>query len=421
MPTIAIIGAGPAGLIAAERLSGEGHAVTVYDQMPSPGRKFLMAGRGGLNLTHSEPAEAFLHRYGPATPFAARALQAFPQHALIAWCEGLGQPVFTGSSGRIFPCAMKAAPLLRAWLRRLDGQGVRLAVRHRWRGWDDAGALRFSAPSGEMRVAPDATLLALGGASWPRLGSDGAWVAVLQGAGVRVSPLRASNCGVSVVWSDIFATRFAGTPLKRIALTVGGQIVRGEAMVTRDGLEGGAVYALSAPIRAALDAAAPATLLIDLRPDIGLAALAARTDGARQGRSLANFLRQSANLPPVAIGLVQEALHAGVPCERLSGLIKALPVAVTRTQPIARAISTAGGIAADELDDTLMLRGHPGVFAAGEMLDWDAPTGGYLLQACFSTGVLAAQGIQHFLRGRQEWGAAPNPAGASRPQTPISR
>ncbi len=366
--------------------------------MPSPGRKLLMAGRGGLNLTHSEPEEAFLRRYASAAPFAARALQAFSQHALTAWCEGLGQPVFTGSSGRIFPCAMKAAPLLRAWLRRLDGLGVGLAARHRWCGWDSAGTLRLAAPCGDVEVTPRATLLALGGASWPRLGSDGAWVPILRAAGVLVSPLRASNCGVSVAWSDIFATRFAGAPLKRIALTLGGQTVRGEAMVTSDGLEGSAVYALSGPLRAALDEAAPVTLHIDLRPDIGLAALAARTDGARQGRSLANFLRQAANLPPVAIGLVQEALHAGVPCERLSGLIKALPVAVIRTQPIARAISTAGGIAMSELDDALMLRRRPGVFAAGEMLDWDAPTGGYLLQACFSTGVLAAEGILHFLQ-----------------------
>ncbi len=401
MPAIAILGAGPSGLIAAERLSAQGHTVTIYDQMPSPGRKFLMAGRGGLNLTHSEPAEAFLHRYTQAAPLMARALDAFPQHALTAWCEGLGQPVFTGSSGRIFPDAMKAAPLLRAWLKRLDSQGARLATRHRWRGWDDAGALLFSAPGGEVRVTADATLLALGGASWPRLGSDGGWVPILQQLGVRISPLQASNCGVSVDWSRIFATRFEGTPLKRVAVTIGGQTVRGEAMVTVDGLEGGAIYALSGPIRAALDAAAPATLLIDLRPDVGRAELATRTDGARKGRSLANFLRQAANLPPVAIGLVQEALHAGNRQETLSGLIKALPVAVTRTQPIARAISTAGGIALAELDENLMLRRRPGVFAIGEMLDWDAPTGGYLLQACFSTGVLAAQGVSRFLAAKQ--------------------
>ncbi len=400
MPDIAIIGAGPSGLIAAEHLSADGHAVTVYDQMPSPGRKFLMAGRGGLNLTHSEPPEAFLRRYAEAAPLMTRALQAFPQHALAAWCEGLGQPVFTGSSGRIFPRAMKAAPLLRAWLRRLEGRGVQFAARHRWTGWDSAGALCFSTPAGDVHTVPDATLLALGGRSWPRLGSDGAWVPVLERAAVRISPLRASNCGVRVAWSGIFADRFEGTPLKRIALSLDGQTIRGEAMITREGLEGGAVYALSAPIRAALDKTVPATLQLDLRPDIAPADLAARTDGARQGRSLANFLRQAANLSPVAIGLVQEALHAGAQQARLSSLIKALPVAVTGLQPIARAISSAGGVALAEFDENLMLRRRPGVFVAGEMLDWDAPTGGYLLQACFSTGVLAAAGISDILKNR---------------------
>ena len=397
MPRISVIGAGPAGLIAAERLSSGGHTVTLFDQMPSPGRKFLMAGRGGLNLTHSEPPDAFLRRYGQAAPFMARALHAFPQDALTGWCEGLGQPVFTGSSGRIFPRAMKAAPLLRAWLRRLEGQGVRLAARHRWLGWGDGGVLRFSAPAGEVTVAQDATVLALGGASWPRLGADGGWVPLLQACGVRVSPLRASNCGVSVAWSEVFATRFAGTPLKRIALTVGGRTVRGEAMVTRAGLEGGAVYALSDAIRAALDAGAPATLHVDLRPDVGQGELAVRTDGPKRGRSLANFLRQSANLPPVAIGLVREALHAGAAQASLAGLIKGLPVAVTGTQPLDRAISSAGGIALGEVDEGLMLRARPGVFVAGEMLDWDAPTGGYLLQGCFSTGVVAAEGVRRFL------------------------
>ncbi len=411
MPEIAIIGAGPTGLIAAERLSAQGHLVTIYDQMPSPGRKLLMAGRGGLNLTHSEPPDAFLRRYTQAAPFIARALDGFPQHALTAWCEGLGQPVFTGSSGRIFPRAMKAAPLLRAWLRRLEDQGVRFAARHQWRGWDSAGALCFTAPGGEVHATPRATLLALGGASWPRLGSDGLWVPVLREAGLRIAPLRASNCGVSVAWSEVFATRFAGTPLKRIALTVGGQRVRGEAMVTRDGLEGGAVYALSGPIRAALDEAVPAMLHIDLRPDVGGLELGARTDGARQGRSLPNFLRQSTNLPPVAIGLVQEALHANAAHETLSGLIKALPVAVTDTQPIARAISTAGGIELDELDENLMLRRRPGVFAAGEMVNWDAPTGGYLLQACFSLGVLAAEGISRVLERQRSVTADTNRPG----------
>ncbi len=399
---IAILGAGPAGLIAAEHLSAAGHAVTIFDQMASPARKFLLAGRGGLNLTHSEPATAFVARYAAAAPLMERALAGFSQQHLTAWCEGLGQPVFTGSSGRVFPRALKAAPLLRAWLRRLNAQGVRLATRHRWLGWSASSALLFATPDGERAVTPDATLLVLGGASWPRLGSDGAWVPLLRAGAVQVVPLRASNCGLSIVWSAVFADRFAGSPLKRVALTAGGRTVRGEGVVTQAGLEGGVVYALSAPIRQALDEAVPATLHLDLRPDLSQAELAARTDGARQGRSLPNFLRQSAHLPPVAIGLVQEALHAGAQAAPLSGLIKSIPLRVTGTQPIARAISSAGGIALAELDDHLMLRRRPGVFAAGEMLDWDAPTGGYLLQGCFSTGVLAARGVMRFLEGRKQ-------------------
>ena len=401
MPAIAIIGAGPAGLIAAEHLAARGNQVTLYDRMASPARKFLMAGRGGLNLTHSETQAAFIQRYAQAAPWMAQALAEFPQRSLIAWCEGLGQPVFTGSSGRVFPCAMKAAPLLRAWLRRLQARGVRLAARHHWLGWAEDGSLLFAAPGGQIALRPDATLLALGGASWPRLGSDGGWVSVLRDAGVQVTTLRASNCGVSIAWSDLFATRFAGAPLKRIALSANGNTVRGEAMVTRAGLEGGTVYALSAPIRAMLDAGAPATLQLDLRPDLSRAALAARTDGDRQGQSLSNLLRKSAGLPKVSVGLVQEVLHDGVAHQDLSVLVKALPLRVTGMQPIARAISSAGGVALDEVDDGLMLRRRAGVFVAGEMLDWDAPTGGYLLQGCFSTGVLAAGGVVSYLKGRK--------------------
>ena len=399
MAAVAIIGAGPAGLVAAEHLSAKGCDVTVYDRMASPGRKFLLAGRGGLNLTHSEPQAAFIERYAEAAHWMARALAAFPQAALTAWCEALGEPVFTGSSGRIFPVAMKAAPLLRAWLRRLAAQDVRFEARHFWQGWAADGALVFASPRGRVEARPDATLLALGGASWPRLGSDGGWVPLLRGAGVRVVPLRASNCGVRIAWSDVFAARFAGTPLKRIALSVGGRTVRGEAMVTRTGLEGGVIYALSGRIREALDDGAPVLLHLDLRPDVPQAVLAARSDGARQGQSLPNFLRKAAGLPPVAIGLVQEMHRAGMAQDGLSRLIKAIPLTVSGTEPIGRAISSAGGIALDELDGGLMLRRRPGVFAAGEMLDWDAPTGGYLLQGCFSTGVLAVRGIETWLSG----------------------
>ncbi len=398
MSVVSIIGAGPSGLIAAERLANSGHAVTIYDRMPSPARKFLLAGRGGLNITYSEPAERFATRYGARAHVLAGALAAFPPGALVAWCEGLGQAVFTGSSGRMFPVGLKAAPLLRAWLRRLDGLGVRLHVRHRWLGWDAAGALQFATPDGGVSVRPDATLLALGGASWPRMGSDGAWVDVLRARGVAVTALRASNCGVLIGWSEVFAGRFEGVPLKRVAMSAGGQNVRGEAVVTRAGLEGGVVYALSAPIRAALDAEGAATVYLDLRPDIGMDELSARVDGARKGRSLANFLRQSVSLPPVAVGLVQEALRSGASHSRLSVLIKQMPLVVGGMQTIDRAISCAGGVSFDEVDSNLMLRKWPGVFVAGEMLDWEAPTGGYLLQGCFTTGVVAGRGMDRWLR-----------------------
>jgi len=398
MARIAIIGAGPAGLIAAEHLAGGGYVVTVYDRMPSPGRKFLLAGRGGLNLTHSEALNQFLPRYGEAAAWLSPLVNAFSPDQLRAWCEGLGQNLFVGSSGRVFPKIFKAAPLLRAWLRRLEGLGVAFAGHHQWLGWTPEGSLRFLTSGGEISVTADATLLALGGASWPRMGSDGAWVSIVRDLGVRVNELRPSNCGVCIEWSDIFRSRFEGTPLKRIALTVDGHRVRGEAVVTRGGLEGGAVYALSGPIRAQLDAHGAATLAIDLRPDVECAALAQLVDGARQGRSLSNFLRKQAGLSPVSIGLVQEALHAGGAGGKLSELIKSVPVRVSGLQPMARAISAAGGVCRDEMDERMMIARLPGVFAAGEMLDWEAPTGGYLLQACFSTGMATAKGVDAWLR-----------------------
>ncbi len=384
---VAVIGAGPAGLMAAETLAGAGLAVTVFDRMPSPARKLLIAGRGGLNLTHSEPLDRFLHRYGPAAPRLEAALRAFPPAALMGWAEALGQPLFTGTRGRVFPRAMKASPLLRAWLARLAGQGFTLRTRHAWEGWDEAGALRFATPDGPTAIRPAATVLALGGASWPRLGSDGAWTRFLP----DVTPLRPANCGFLCAWSEVFLRRFEGQPLKRIALEFRGRRVRGEALVTATGLEGGALYALSAPLREAIAAEGQATASLDLRPEDAPGALAARLDGPRGGLSLANHLRR-AGLPPVAIGLVQEALHAGAD-QPLSRLVKALPIRLTGTSPIERAISTAGGVAWRAVDETFMLRVRPGTFLAGEMLDWEAPTGGYLLQACFSTGVAAARGV----------------------------
>lgn len=379
-------------MAAAERLAEAGIAVTLFDRMPSVGRKFLYAGRGGLNITHSEPLEQFAARYGAAAARLRPALDAFPPAALQAWCEGLGEPVFTGSSGRVFPRSFKATPLLRAWLRRLDGLGVRVRTGHRWTGWDAAGAPRFETAAGTVAVQAAATVLAVGGASWPRLGSDGGWASVLA-ADVPVTPLRPANMGFRCAWSDVFRARFAGHPLKRIAAGFGGATVRGEAVLTADGIEGGVVYALGAALRDALAAQGRAVLTLDLRPDLDRAALAARLGGP--GVSQANALRR-AGLGEAAAGLVRE-VGGGATVDA----VKALPVVLTGTQGLDRAISTAGGVAMDALDGW-MLPGRPGVFAAGEMLDWEAPTGGYLLQACISTGRAAAEQAVRWLASAGE-------------------
>jgi uncharacterized flavoprotein (TIGR03862 family) len=392
--TAAIIGGGPAGLMAAEVLARAGVTVTVYDQMPSVGRKLLMAGRGGLNLTHAEPLPVFLSRYGIARAWLEPTIRAFPPEALVAWCNDLGQPTFTGSSARIFPVAMKASPLLRAWLRRLADLGVRFRTRHRWAGWNAAGDLQFDAPGGPTRDHPSVTVLALGGASWPRLGSDAAWTAHLPGL---VAPFQPANCGFLVNWSAHFRTGFAGRPLKRLSIRFGSDTVRGEAVITATGLEGGVIYALSARLREAIHAHGDAEIEVDLRPDLSLTALRERLGGPRRSQSLANTLRKQAGLAPEAIGLLQEALHTGADATNLPALIKALPLRLSAPAPIARAISSAGGIRAAMLDPALMLRDRAGVFACGEMLDWEAPTGGYLLQACFSTGAAAASGALSWL------------------------
>lgn len=389
--------------MAAEVLAQGGGSVTVYDAMPSAGRKFLMAGRGGLNLTHSEPLSDFLARYREAMPHLRAAVEAFPPDALRDWSAALGQLTFIGSSGRVFPKTFKASPLLRAWLRRLDATGVQFAFRHRWTGWDAEGRLQFQTPDGTLAIAPSATVLALGGVSWPRLGSDGAWVDCLAAKGVTVSKLRPANSGFAVAWSDVFRDRFEGQPLKGVALTVGAHTVRGEAMITRGGIEGGAIYALSAELREAVLGIGQARLTIALRPDLDATALTTRLSGTRGKQSLANFLRKAAQLSPVGIGLMQEAaIASGRPLASLSPaelahLANAIPVQLTGVAPIDRAISTAGGIAFDELDDHFMLRKLPGVFAAGEMLDWEAPTGGYLLQASFATGAAAGRGVLRWL------------------------
>ena len=395
---VAIAGGGPAGLMASDLLVRGGVRVTIYDQMPAVGRKFLLAGRGGLNLTHSEPLDQFLRRYGHAEPRIRSAIEAFSPENLRAFSAELGQPTFVGSSGRVFPTAMKASPLLRAWLRRLAAMGVAFKLRHRWRGWDETGRLVFDTPEGPTAIAADASILALGGASWPKLGSDGAWTTTIAETGIAVTPLRPANCGFLVDWSDIFRNRFEGEPLKRIALSFGGRTVRGEAVVTGKGLQGGGLYALSDVLREAIASDGHAVLCIDLCPDRSATALEQKLRAPRNKQSLANVLRKSFSLSPIAIGLLQEAAIASsaklseLPPEALAGRIKAVPVRLVGIEPIARAISTAGGIAFDEIDERFMLRCRPGTFVAGEMLDWEAPTGGYLLQAAFATGAAAGRG-----------------------------
>jgi uncharacterized flavoprotein (TIGR03862 family) len=403
---IAIVGAGPAGLMAAEVLADHGARVTVYDGRPSVGRKFLLAGRGGLNLTHSEDMERFLARYGDAAPRLRAAIEAFPPSAVRAWCEGLGQETFVGSSGRVFPKSFKASPLLRAWLRRLDAAGVRFALRHHWTGWDERGDVVFDAPE-RVTIRPDALILALGGASWPRLGSDGGWAEIMAKSGIAVSQLRPANCGFAANWSAVFRDRFEGHPLKGIALSFGGQSVRGEAIVTRDGLEGGGIYALSAPLREAIAASGEATLAIALRPDIAATEVQRALDAPRGKQSLANVLRKAVKLSPPAIGLLHEAALASsaklsaLSTTSLAGLINAVPIRLTAPAPLASAISTAGGVAFSEIDDNFMLWRRPGVFVAGEMLDWEAPTGGYLLQASFSTGAAAGRAALAWCRSHR--------------------
>lgn len=399
-PRVAIIGGGPAGLIAAEVLARSGLAVTIYDRMPSVGRKLLMAGRGGLNLTHSEDFARFTARYGEAEAFLRPMLEAFRPEDLRAWSTGLGQETFIGSSGRVFPKAFKASPLLRAWLARLHDLGVRFVLRHRWQGWDGQNTLVFSDPEGQtIHDRPDSIILALGGASWPKLGSDGEWVRWLSGHGVAVAPLRPANMGFTIPWSEVMRTRFEGEPLKRIALTFGTRTVRGEAIVTKDGIEGGAIYALSGALRDRIEQDGAAALFVDLRPDLTADALANRLGAPRRGQSASTFLRKAAGLSPVAVALLREASPALPEApEELARLIKAVPLTLTGAKSLERAISTAGGVSLSEVDSNLMLRRLPGVFVAGEMLDWEAPTGGYLLQATFATGIAAARGVLSYLR-----------------------
>lgn len=397
---VAIVGGGPAGLMAADVVSEAGARVTIYDRMPSLGRKFLMAGRGGLNLTHSEPLEVFLTRYGPDRTWLEPAIRAFPPPALIAFVHTLGQETFVGSSGRVFPKVMKASPLLRAWLQRLDQRGVAVRLKHRWTGFSDDGGLTFVDGDGRAQlVRADAVILALGGGSWARLGSDGAWCEALQAAGIATTPLQPANCGVLITWSPHIGSKFAGTPLKRIALTSSGTRVRGEALVTAAGLEGNAVYSLSRTLRMALATSVRALIALDLRPDMSAEDLTRRLAKPRGKDSVSNWLRKVVSLSPVEIALLREVAGGALPSTSadLAALIKELRFTVTGLAPMDRAISTAGGVAAAEVDATFMLRRRPGVFVAGEMLDWDAPTGGYLLQAAMATGREAGLGALGFL------------------------
>ncbi|QCK85307.1 TIGR03862 family flavoprotein [Phreatobacter aquaticus] len=398
---VAIVGAGPAGLFAAERLAAAGLGVTVYDRMASPGRKFLLAGRGGLNLTHSEPREAFLARYGEARAWLQPVIDAFPPPALQAWAETLGEPTFVGSSGRVFPRSFKASPLLRAWLRRLDGLGVKLVTRHRLVGWGPNNALIFETADGRKTVRADAVILALGGASWPRMGSDGAWVDLLGAKDVPVAPLKPANMGVQIGWSPDFAARFAGQPLKGIAVAAGGPRTLGEAMITATGLEGSAIYAVSGRLRDGL-ATGRQTLTIDLRPSLSAEAIAGKLEGARAKDSLSTILRKRLAMAPQALGLLREGTGGPLPQSALgiARRIKAVALPVDSVSGIERAISSAGGVMAEAIADNGALKALPHVFVAGEMLDWEAPTGGYLLQASFATGEAAAQAVAASLKVR---------------------
>ena len=397
MSGVAVIGAGPAGLMAAEVLAAAGVEVDVYDAMPSAGRKFLLAGKGGLNLTHSEPFDAFASRYGARRAQVEPLLREFDAQALRDWARGLGVETFVGTSGRVFPAEMKAAPLLRAWLHRLRAAGVRFHMRHRFVGWAPDGALRFDAPGGEQIARADAVVLALGGASWPRLGSDGAWVPLLAERGVDVAPLAPANCGFDVRngWSAYFAQRFAGQPFKSVAIRFGAFHRQGEFVATATGVEGSLVYAVSALLRDEVRAYGSATFELDLLPARRADQVAAEVAHPRGSRSLSSHLKSRLHLDGIKFALLHELLSKEDMHDpaRLAAAIKALPVTVIGARPIEEAISTAGGVRFEALDDNQMLRVMPGMFCAGEMLDWEAPTGGYLLTACFATGRAAAQGV----------------------------
>jgi uncharacterized flavoprotein (TIGR03862 family) len=398
-PFCAVIGAGPAGLFAAEALARAGARVVIYEHKPSPARKFLMAGRGGLNITHSENLERFISRYGAASTRVAPFIRAFPPQALRDFCAELGEATFVGSSGRVFPASFKASPLLRGWLSRLARLGVVIASRHAFLGFAEDGALRLKGPEGEeFTRAASAVVLALGGASWPKLGSEGGWTGVLRAAGVAVTPLSAANCGALVAWSPIFRADFEGQPIKTVLLRHGEATARGDMVVTRGGLEGGPIYALSSRLRESAAKEGATALHVDLRPDTSLACLVRKLSRRAPKQSHATFLKR-AGFSKAEIGLLREARPEGLPrdAEALAALIKNAPLRVGGVAGLERAISTAGGVSFEEVNADLMLNKAPGVFVAGEMLDFDAPTGGYLLQAAFATGLAAGTGAARYL------------------------
>jgi uncharacterized flavoprotein (TIGR03862 family) len=390
--TAVVVGGGPGGLMAAEVMAAAGVHVTVVEHMPSVGRKFVLAGRSGLNLTHSEPIDQMLTRYGAQAARLEPALRAFDGDALRAWAAGLGEPTYIGTSGRVFPRSQRATPLLRAWLRRLDDLGVRIESRTRWLGWSD-GALLFERAGARHTVQPDITVLALGGASWPRVGSDGGWVPLLREAGVAVHDLRPTNCGVRVAYSNTFILRQEGEPLKNVAVSIDGSSARGDVIITTSGLEGGPIYALSVPIREAVDRGG-AVVFMDLQPDLPASTLAERLRRRRPKDSMSSTLKRVVGLRPSSVAWLREVVGAVLPngSDDLAALLKAVPVRLEGLVPIDRAISTAGGVSMDDVDEHFMLRARPGTFVVGEMLDWEAPTGGFLLQATFATAVAAACG-----------------------------
>ena len=401
---VAIIGGGPAGLMAAEALSHTGAQVDLFDAMPSVGRKFLLAGIGGLNITHSEPFERFCSRYFERQPALQAMLDCFPPTALREWAHGLGVDTFVGSSGRVFPTEMKAAPLLRAWLHRLRAAGVRIHVRHRWLGGDEAGSLKFATPNGEIAIKPNATVLALGGASWPQLGSDAAWVPWLLAQGVSIAPLQSANCGFDVPWSAHLTEKFAGSPLKSVAIKFTDaqghtEQRQGEIVISAQGVEGSLIYAFSKPLRQHINTHGRATFTLDLLPTKDADQVFAEVSHPRGSRSLASHLQSRLGLKGLKMALLHEVLSKDQIADpaTLAATIKALPITVSATRPIAEAISTAGGVRFEELDQNLMLTSVPGTFICGEMLDWEAPTGGYLLTACLASGLHAGRGVAEWL------------------------